>query len=516
MSNQESENNKRIAKNTIALYIRTLITMAVGLYTSRVVLNVLGVEDYGVYNVVGGVVSMFAIVTSSLSQAISRYLTFELGKGNRDKLRTIFCTSINILLLMSLVVVVLMECIGVWFLNSKINIDPDRMYAANWVFQFSILTFIVNLISVPYNAAIIAHEKMKAFAYVSILEAGLKLVIVVALLLSSIDKLITYAFFQLMVSITIRMVYGSYCKRHFEECRYSFIMDRQLIKSMTSFAGWSSTSSIVWIFNTQGINIISNIFFGVVVNAARGVATQVEGIVKGFVVNFTTAVRPQIIKSYSAGDKTYLFKLLCSSTKYSYFLMLIFFVPFLFEAEVILRLWLKKYPDYAPLFLRLTLVSTLVGLLGDLLFTNILAVGKLKLYMIWETIITGLVFPATYLFFYLGYSPAFPYVFYASAYMILIIVRLFFLKREEQFPVKKFWLDVLKPVLLVTVLVCVVPYIFKFLIFKSDDILYSIADIFICGISVLVSIYFAGTNTEEKIFIKNKLQLFYNHLICRR
>ena len=196
--------------------------------------------------------------------------------------------------------------------------------------------------------------------------------------------------------------------------------------------------------------------------------------------------------------------------------MLIFFVPFLFEAEVILRLWLKKYPDYAPLFLRLTLVSTLVGLLGDLLFTNILAIGKLKLYMIWETIITGLVFPATYLFFYIGYSPAFPYVFYASAYMILIIVRLFFLKREEQFPVKKFWLNVLKPVLLVTVLACVVPYIFKFLIFKSDDILYSIADIFICGISVLVSIYFAGTNTEEKIFIKNKLQLVYNHLICRR
>lgn len=515
MSNQESEKNKRIAKNTIALYIRTLITMAVGLYTSRVVLNVLGVEDYGVYNVVGGVVSMFSIVTASLSQSISRYLTFELGKGNQDKLRSIFCTSVNIQLLMSLVVFILMECIGVWFLNTKMNIDADRMHAANWVFQFSVLTFVVNLISVPYNAVIIAHEKMKAFAYVSILEAVLKLVIVAALLLSSIDKLITYAFLQLMVSITIRMVYGSYCKRHFQECRYSLIIDKQLIKDMTGFAGWGSTSSIVWIFNTQGINIISNIFFGVVVNAARGVATQVEGIVKGFVVNFTTAVRPQIIKSYSAGDKEYLFKLLCTSTKYSYFLMLIFFVPFLFEAEAILRLWLKKYPDYAPLFLRLTLVSTLLGLLGDLLFTNILAVGKLKLYMISETLITGFVFPVTYIFFYFGYSPAIPYVLYALAYTILIIVRLFYLKKEERFPVKKFWADVLIPVLLVTVLAFVVPYVFKFLIFKSDNILYSIVDIFICGISVLVSIYLAGTNTEEKIFIKNKLQLVYNHLICR-
>lgn len=516
MSNQTSDNNKRIAKNTIALYVRTLITMAVGLYTSRVVLNVLGVEDYGVYNVVGGVVSMFSIVTASLSQAISRYLTFELGKGNRDRLRTIFCTSVNIQLLMSLVVVILMECIGVWFLNSKMNIDADRMHAANWVFQFSVLTFVINLISVPYNAAIIAHEKMKAFAYVSILEAVLKLVIVAALLLSSIDKLITYAFFQLLVSVTIRMVYGSYCKRHFEECRYSFIIDKQLIKDMTGFAGWSSTAAIAWIFNTQGINIISNIFFGVVINAARGVATQVEGIVKGFVINFTTAVRPQIIKSYSSGDKEYLFKLLCSSTKYSYFLMLIFFIPFLFEAELILRLWLKNYPDYAPLFLRLTFVFTLVSLLGDLLFTNILAVGKLKVYMITETVITGLVFPLTYLFFYFGFSPAIPYLLFASAYAILIIVRLVYLKREENFPIKMYLLNVLKPVLVVTTLACITPYIFKFYIFKSGDMLCSIADVFVCGFSVLATIYVAGTNVEEKTFIKSKLKQMVDHLICKK
>ena len=516
MSNQTSDNNKRIAKNTLLLYVRMLFTMAVSLFTSRVILNTLGVEDYGINNVVGGIVTMFSVLSGSLSASISRFITFELGKGNIERLKTVFSTGVNIQLGMSVLIIVIAEAAGIWFLNTKMNIPSDRMVAANWVFQCAILTFVLNLLSVPYNAAIIAHEKMSAFAYISVVEVTLKLIIVYMLTISPFDRLKTYAVLLLCVGAVIRFIYGYYCKRHFEECRYSFIMDRQLIKSMTSFAGWSSTSSIVWIFNTQGINIISNIFFGVVVNAARGVATQVEGIVKGFVVNFTTAVRPQIIKSYSAGDKAYLFKLVCSSTKYSYFLMLIFFVPFLFEAEVILRLWLKKYPDYAPLFLRLTLVSTLVGLLGDLLFTNILAVGKLKLYMILETIITGLVFPATYIFFYIGYSPAFPYVFYALAYTILIIVRLFYLKREEQFPVKKFWLDVLKPVLLVTILACVVPYVFKFLIFKSDDILYSIADIFICGISVLVSIYFAGTNTEEKIFIKNKLQLVYNHLICRR
>ena len=508
---QTSENDKRIAKNTIALYIRTLVTMAVGLFTSRVVLNVLGIEDYGVYNVVGGVVSMFTIVTASLSQSISRYLTFELGKGNRDKLRTIFCTSVNIQLLMSLVVIVLMECIGIWFLNTKMNIDANRMYAANWVFQFSVLTFVINLISVPYNAAIIAHEKMKAFAYVSILEAVLKLVIVAALLLSSIDKLITYAFFQLLVSITIRMVYGSYCKRHFEECRYSFVIDKQLLKDMTGFAGWSSTAAIAWVFN-----IISNIFFGVVVNAARGVATQVEGIMKGFAINFTTAVRPQIIKSYSSGDKANLFRLLCSSTKYSYFLMLVFFIPFLFEAETILRLWLKNYPDHAPLFLRLTFVFTLVSLLGDLMFTNILAIGKLKAYMICETIITGLVFPLTYVFFYFGFSPAVPYVLFALAYAVLIFVRLVYLKGEEGFPVKMYLTDVLLPVLVVTVSSCVAPYLFKFYVCEPGKIQHSLLDILVCGVSVLSSIYVIGTNAEEKAFVKNKIHNIYKRVICRQ
>ena len=513
---QASENNKRIAKNTIALYIRTLVTMAVGLFTSRVVLNVLGIEDYGVYNVVGGVVSMFTIVTASLSQSISRYLTFELGKGNRDKLRNIFCTSVNIQLLMSLVVIVLMECIGIWFLNTKMNIDADRMYAANWVFQFSVLTFVINLISVPYNAAIIAHEKMKAFAYVSILEAVLKLVIVAALLLSSIDKLITYAFFQLLVSITIRMAYGSYCKRHFEECRYSFVIDKQLLKDMTGFAGWSSTAAIAWVFNTQGINIISNIFFGVVVNAARGVATQVEGIVKGVVINFTTAVRPQIIKSYSSGDRAYLFRLLCSSTKYSYFLMLVFFIPFLFEAETILRLWLKNYPDYAPLFLRLTFVFTLVSLLGDLMFTNILAIGKLKVYMICETIITGLVFPLAYVFFYFGFSPSVPYVLFALAYAVLIFVRLVYLRREEGFPVMMYLTDVLLPVLVVTASSCVAPYLFKSYVCEPGKILYSLLDILVCGVSVLSSIYVIGTNAEEKAFVKNKIHNIYKRVIGRQ
>lgn len=512
----QSNNSKRIAKNTIALYIRTLITMAVGLYTSRVVLNVLGVEDYGVYNVVGGVVSMFSIVTASLSQAISRYLTYELGKGSQNRLQAIFSTSVNIQLIMSLVVVLLLECIGIWFLNTRMNIDSSRMYAANWVFQFAILTFVINLISVPYNAAIIAHERMKAFAYVSILEAVMKLVIVGGLLISSIDKLITYAFLQLTVSIVIRLVYGSYCKRHFEECHYSFIIDKKLLKDMFGFAGWNSVSAIAWVFNTQGINIISNLFFGVVVNAARGVATQVEGIVKGFVLNFTTAVKPQIIKSYSSGDKEYLFKLLCSSTKYSYYLMLVFFVPFLFEADIILKIWLKKYPDYAPLFLKLTFAFTLVSLLGDLLYTNVLAIGKLKKYMISETIITGLVFPLSYLFFYLEYSPAIPYVLFTIAYCILIFVRLVFLKHEDNFPIRTFLLKVLCPVTITTIVACAIPYAIKIFILQDNSIFFSLIDIVICVVSVFISICVVGISKTERNFLNEKIQIKLKRLICKK
>lgn len=509
---EQQSNNKRIAKNTIALYIRTLMTMAVGLYTGRVVLNVLGVEDFGTYNVVGGVVAMFSIVTASLSQAISRYLTYELGRGNKVQLNTIFCTSVNIQILMSIIVVLLMEGVGIWFLNNKMNIAADRMYAANWVFQFSILTFVTNLISVPYNAVIIAHERMKVFAYVSILEALLKLFIVAGLLLSSIDKLIMYAFLQFMVSIVIRMVYGTYCKRHFEECNYSFIFNKQLLKQMIGFAGWNSTGVVAWIFNTQGINIISNIFFNVTINAARGVATQVEGIVKGFVNNFMTSVRPQIIKSYSSGNKEYLFRLLCSSTKFSYFLMLFFVVPFMFEAETILGIWLGKYPEYAPSFLRLTMIFTLVSLLGDLFYTNILAIGKLKHYIISETIITALVFPLSYLFFYMGSTPEIPYILFTLAYFLLIFVRLVFLRKEEGFPIRMYLKTVLLPVITTSCVSCIVPFAFKNIESELNNIVGFIFEIFICIVSVVISIYFIGLNHKEKSFVYNKIGLIYKKI----
>lgn len=501
MTNQTFGNNKRIAQNTIALYFRTLITMAVGLYTSRVVLNVLGVEDYGIYNVVGGVVAMFNIVTASLSQAISRYITFELGKENNKRLHAIFCTSVNIQILMSFVVLLLAECLGVWFLNGKMNIPPERMHAANWVFQFSIFTFIVDLISVPYNAAIIAHEKMKAFAYVGVLEAFLKLAVVGVLLISPIDYLIVYAFMVFVVAIAIRIVYGIYCKKNFVECSYSFIMDRCLLKEMTGFAGWNTIAATAFIFNTQGINILCNLFFGVSVNAARGIATQVESIVRGFVMNFTTAVRPQIIKCYSSGEHKYMFDLLCTSTKFSYFLMFVFAMPFMFEADYILRIWLTTYPPLAPCFVRLSMIVTLSMLLGEMFFTNVLAIGKLKRYMISECAVTFFIFPLSYIMFSLGAPSFIPYVFFAFAYCILVIIRICYLHREEKFPISKFMNSVVVPVGVTTgVSVVILIYLCDYIVFNSEFLTF-MCRVFFCLLVVCGSILLFGLTKSERKYL---------------
>ena len=255
-----AQNNKRIAKNTLLLYVRMLFMMAVSLYTSRVVLQTLGVEDFGIYNVVGGVVAMFSVISGSLSAAISRFITYELGKGDKDKLIRIFSSSVTIQLGLGIVILILAEAIGVWFLNAKMTIPLNRIYAANWVFQLSILTFIINLISVPYNAAIIAHEKMSAFAYISIFEAVAKLLIVYMLLWSPFDKLIFYAILMASVALIIRFIYGYYCKRHFEECTYHFIFDRELLKKMFGFAGWNFIGAASAVLRDQGGNIVINLF----------------------------------------------------------------------------------------------------------------------------------------------------------------------------------------------------------------------------------------------------------------
>lgn len=284
MSNQISDNNKRIAKNTLLLYGRLLLTLGVGLYTSRIILQTLGVQDYGVYNVVAGFVSMFSLLTSSLSNAISRFLTFTLGKNDLNELKMVFSTSIIIQMVLSVAVAVITEIIGVWFLNSHLNIPEARMEAANWVFHFAVLSFVITLVGVPFNACIIAHEKMNVFAYIGILDVILKLLIVYLLTATPYDKLIVYAILLVAVSFIIQTVCGLYCKKQFEECRFKRVFNKLMLKEMMGFAGWNLLGSASTVLNNQGVNVIINIFFGVTVNAARGITNQVEGIIKQFVL----------------------------------------------------------------------------------------------------------------------------------------------------------------------------------------------------------------------------------------
>lgn len=463
MSKTSSNNNARIAKNTLLLYVRMLFTMAVSLFTSRVILNTLGVEDYGINNVVGGIVIMFSVLSGSLSASISRFITFELGKGNFERLKTIFSTGVNIQIGMSVLIIAIAEVVGIWFLNTKMNIPTERMLAANWVFQCAIFTFVLNLLSVPYNAAIIAHEKMSAFAYISVIEVTLKLIIVYMLLISPFDGLATYAVLLLLVGATIRFIYGSYCKRHFEECTYHFVIDKPILKEMTGFAGWNFLGNGAYMLNTQGVNILMNLYFGVAVNAARGIATQVDAALRQFVNNFTTAVNPQITKSYAQGDLDYMHKLVCRSAKFSAFLMMFFAIPIILETQSILTVWLKTVPEYAAVFLQLIIISSFVDtILANSLVTSMFATGNIKRYQVIVTTVGCLVFPFSWIAFKFGYPPGISYILYFIIYTILLGVRLYLLKDMVKLPVMMYVHDVLYRVFPVIGISFILPIIIRF------------------------------------------------------
>jgi len=450
-------NNKRIAKNTILLYFRTIFIMLITLYTSRVILNQLGVEDYGIYNVVGGVVAMFAVISSALSSAISRFITFELGRGDSSRLRTIFSTSINIQIGISLLVLLLGEIIGVRFLNYKMIIPPERLTAANWVFQCSLITFCVNLISVPYNALIIAYERMSAFAYISILEATLKLAICYLLIVSPWDKLIAYAVLIVTVSIIIRFTYSIYCVRHFQESHYKWGNDRSIVREMTSFAGWNFLTNTTYIFNTQGVSLLVNVFFGVTLNAARGIASQVESAVMQFVNNFTTAINPQITKCYAAGEKDQMFTLVCRGAKFSYLLLLMMALPLIIETPYILKLWLNIVPDMVVIFVRLTLIGSMVNILGNSCYTACMATGDLKRYVIWVTLAGLSAFPLTWVAYACGLSAEYAYIIYILVYIGVNATRLYIMRGLLQFPTMMFVREVLVPISLTTIVGSIIP-----------------------------------------------------------
>ena len=423
---QLSDNSRRVARNTLLLYFRMFLLMLIGLYTSRVVVRTLGIDDYGVYNVVGGVVGVFTFLTTSLSAAISRYLAVNLEDGTPDRLRRIFSTGVVIQLGLALLLVLLVETAGMWWLNHRLNIPPDRLEASRWVLQCSLGVLVISLLSVPFQAAIIAHERMSAFALISLGEAALKLGVALLLFFSPFDKLVSYAVLMLAVALLVRLAYGIYCGRKFAECRGKLVFDRALTREMTSFAGWSFFGSSAYVFNTQGAGQVVNLFFDVTVNSARGVALQIENIVKQFVSNFLTAVNPQIAKSWAAGEQDRCQELVRKGVKYSWLVILVFAIPVLGEAEWLLDVWLgpDRVPPYAAAFVRLSLAGLLVDMAGNSLLTLIQAAGRVRRYYLITGLTSYLGLPLVWLCFKLGAGPAAAYLVFIGVYLVVLVQRI--------------------------------------------------------------------------------------------
>ena len=437
---QLSENSRRLAKNTLLLYFRMFLLLLIGLFTSRVVLRTLGVDDYGVYNVVGGVVTVFTFLTSSISAAISRYLAVGLGKGDPAHLRRIFSTGVLIQIGLSLLLVFLTETAGLWWLNHKLLIPDGRLEAARWVLQCSLGVLVVTLLAVPYNAAIIAHERMSAFAVISLGEALLKLGVALLLFFSPFDKLISYAVLMLVVAVLVRAAYGLYCRHFFAETRGKLVYDPALTREMTAFAGWSFFGSSGYVLNTQGAGQVVNLFFGVAVNAARGVALQIENTVKQFVSNFLTALNPQITKAWAAGDREYCFELVRKGAKYAWLVILACFIPIFGEAEWLLGVWLgpDKVPPHAAAFVRLALVGLLVDLAGNSLHTLVQANGKVKRFYLVTGLTSYLGLPLTWLCFKLGAGPSWAYVVFIAVYLAVFVERIVLVHRLTDFPLRPY------------------------------------------------------------------------------
>ena len=505
-----STNNKRIAKNTLLLYFRMLFLMLVSLYTSRVVLNALGVEDFGIYNVVGGVVAMFTMLSGSLSAAITRFITYELGTGNQENLKKIFSSAVTIQIGLAVVIILLAEAGGVWFLNVKMNIPEARMIAANWVFQFSILTFAINLISVPYNASIIAHERMSAFAYISILEAIGKLAIAYLITVSPIDRLIFYALLMCVVALLIRLVYGYYCKKHFAECTYHFLWNKNLLKRMFGFAGWNFIGASSAVLRDQGGNVVINLFCGPAVNAARGIAFQVNTAVHGFVTNFMTALNPQITKSYASGDREYMMTLIFQGARLSFYMLLVLSLPILVNTHYILALWLKIVPEHTVLFVQLILLFGLSESISNPLITAMLATGKIRNY---QLVVGGLQLmnlPVSYLLLRMGLFPEVVIIVAIVISQCCLAARLLMLRSMIDLSVRKYLNKVYINVLVVTAIAAICPFL---LAIQMEETFLNF--ILLCLIAVVctgITIYYIGCNKTERQFILHKIYAIKNRL----
>lgn len=498
-----NENSKRIAKNTLFLFVRMVLVLCVGLYTSRVVLATLGVEDFGIYNVVGSVVVLFSFFQQALNNATYRYFAFELGKNDVLQLKKCFSMAVNVHFILAIITVVLCEVAGTWFLSNKLNIPPDRLFAARNVLHFSLFCFFLGVIQTPFHSAIIAHEKMDFYAYTSIVEVFLKLLIVFLLTLVSFDKLILYSILVSVVSIVVFLWYFFQCRRMFVECKYYWVWDQSLCKRMLKYSGWSIVVNAVDVTVNQSILFLMNIFFGVVANAAMGVANQVNGQLNSFLHTFTQSYNPQIIKSYAAANYSYFMKLIFSTSKISYFLLLFAAIPVILNIDLLLNVWLKNPPPDAATFVVFVIAYSLIDAYSAPLWVGVHATGNLRTHQILMASIKILNIPLAYFMLKLGCPAWTALAVKAILNFVCSIVRPCYVKKLYGLPLRKYMLQVWSCVYIVTLIVVPVPYYLSCLMESSWQRLLATTGSFM--VIFFPVTYFVGLNLTERNMVRQML-----------
>lgn len=500
MSNQTSD-NKRIAKNSILLYIRMIFMIVINLYTSRVVLQNLGVDDFGIQNVVGGVITILSFISGSLGGATSRFITFALGKDRLAEVKKMFGNIMWIHISFSIVVLLLGETIGLWFVLTQLNIPVDRYYAATWVYQFSVVTSILGLLIVPFNATVVAHEKMSAFAYITVSDGCLKLLIAFLFTIVSFDKLIVYSALMACIQLLDFVIYYIYCFRNFEETHSKVSYDKKLFQEIFSYTGWTITGAISVFGYTQGLNILLNMFFGPVVNAARGIAVQVQNVVNNFCLNFQMALNPQLTKSYAKNDLVRMHELLIASSKFSVYLLMFLCVPLIIETETVLKLWLGEYPKYTVAFVRCVLILSILYGLSNPILVSVHATGKIKKFQIVEAFFLLSIVPVAWIMLrFFNVNPVFVFYIHISVEILTQIARIKIVLPMIGLKISAYLLQVLLPVTKVLLIAPIVPLVFYYIL-KSHFMVVCIIAIF----SVLFCVLFLGCSQKERGYIISKV-----------
>lgn len=507
--------NKNIAKNSIFLTIRMVIVLGITLYTTRILLEVLGVVDYGVYNVVCGFVTMFSFLNTSMSNGIQRFFNYEYGKNGENGANKVFCTAVYIQIILSFIIVLIVEIIGLWYLHNKMVLPPDRIVASEWVFQFAMLTFILNIMQAPFSAAVTAHEKFDFYAVISVLDAVLKLCIVFLLKISPTDKLIVYGFLIALISVINLVIYYIYCKRNFGEVRFRRGLDIELFKRMLGFSGWNLFGSLSGVMKEQGINLVINFFFGPVVNAARGVAAQVNSGIQGFVGNILTPVRPQVVQSYARGDVNRALGLTYSISKFSSCFFLMMAIPASLEIDYVLKIWLgNNVPAHTNFFTILVLATTLINILNGATSTVVHATGIMKDYQLWGSLVGISSVPIAFIILKFDAIPEMALLTVLFCTALGHIIGLFIVKRLVGMPIREYYNRVILPIFIVFIFSTIL--VSPIRIFMGEGVLRFVLVVIFSIVVVFFSLYYIGLQKNERTLFLQLLKSIISKIHTHR